>query len=369
MRSDRFRPLLSHDGPFISVYFDDSHDTEDAAAQLELRWRAILEQLENHGVDDRVCTQLQHAVLDGPPPVGRSGRALVADTDGIVVDEPLLRGPSAPVVRASTLPYLVPVVEHGLEHLTYLVVAVDHAGADITVHRKGRTNRQSVDGGGYPVHKASSAETAGYGDPQLRAEEAARKNLRAAAEEITALVDESAAEVVFVVGEVRARNDLQAVLPERVANRVVTLHDGARTSLDDEQLRHDIDAHFQQRRVAAIDDAAERFTAELGRDAGLATQGLPGVCAALRDGAVETLIIGELADRTIVMGETLAAIAPNADVLSEVGSAPTETVRADEALPLLAVSTDAELIRTDERIDPADGIAAVLRYAPRLRSQ
>jgi peptide chain release factor subunit 1 len=365
MRSDRFRSLLSHDGPFASVYFDDSHDTEDAAAQRELRWRAIREQLEDRGVDDRLCTELQHAVLDGPPPVGRGGRALVAATDGVIVDEPLLRGPSAPVVRASTLPYLVPFVEHGLEHPAYLVVAVDHAGADITVHRQGRITRRSVDGGGYPVHKASSAETSGYGDPQLRTDEAARKNVRAAAEEITAIIDQSAVDVIFIVGEVRARNDLQTVLPERLADRVVTLHDGARTSLDDQQLRHDIDAYFLERRVAAIDDAAQRFTAELGRDSGLATEGLPGVCAALRDGAVETLIIGELADRTVVMGETLAAIAPNADVLSELGAAPTETVRADEALPLLAVSTDAELIRTDERIDPADGVAAVLRYARR----
>jgi peptide chain release factor subunit 1 len=365
MRSERFRPLLSHDGPFASVYFDDSHDTEDAQAQRNLRWRAIREQLEESGVDDRLCTQLQQAVLDSPPPVGRAGRALVAAADGIIVDERMLRSPATPIVRASTLPYLVPLVEHGAEHPTYLVVAIDHAGADITEHRDGRVHRRSVDGGGYPVHKAASADTPGYGDPQQRTDEAARKNVRAVADDVTNSVDESGAEVVFVVGEVRARNDLQSALPQRVADRVITLSDGARTSVDDEQLRHDIDEHFLQRRLEVIDGAAQRFTAEVGRGSGLATQGLPGVCAALRDGAVETLIIGELADRTVVIGESLAIIGPNPDVLSELGSAPNATVRADEALPLLAVSTDADLVRTDERIDPADGIAAVLRYAPR----
>jgi peptide chain release factor subunit 1 len=52
-------------------------------------------------------------------------------------------------------------------------------------------------------------------------------------------------------------------------------------------------------------------------------------------------------------------------VLSELGVAPTRTLRADEALPMLAVATDAVLVRTDERITPADGVGAILRYALR----
>ncbi|MGV7710912.1 hypothetical protein PJM28_28930, partial [Mycobacterium kansasii] len=36
MDSQRFRKLLDAPGPFVSVYFDDSHDTHDAEAQLEL---------------------------------------------------------------------------------------------------------------------------------------------------------------------------------------------------------------------------------------------------------------------------------------------------------------------------------------------
>jgi hypothetical protein len=364
MHADRFRQLLDHDGPFASIYYDDSHDTADAATQLELRWRTILRQLEDLGADAKVSAELERAVLDSPPPSGRSGRALVADHDGIIVDEPLLRGPATPVVRASRLPYLVPVVEHGLQQPNYLLVAVDHAGADVTVHRHGRQWSRSVDGGGHPVHHAAGAETAGYGDPQLRSDEAARKNVRAAAEETTALADELGVDAIFVVGEVRSRNDFRAALPERVADRLVVLHDGARTSIDEQQLRHDIENHFEMRRLATMDEAAQQFVRAVNGDTGLATQGLAGVCAALRDGAVETLIIGDIADRTVIVGETLNEIAPDADLLSELGAAPNATVRADEALPLLAVTTDSALIRTDERIDPADGIAAVLRYAP-----
>jgi len=51
MDSDRFRRLLDAPGPFASVYFDDSHDTHDAEAQLSLKWRAVKEELEGLGAD------------------------------------------------------------------------------------------------------------------------------------------------------------------------------------------------------------------------------------------------------------------------------------------------------------------------------
>ncbi len=86
------------------------------------------------------------------------------------------------------------------------------------------------------------------------------------------------------------------------------------------------------------------------------------MCAALRDGAVETLIIGDLGDATVVIGDGPTTVAPNENVLSELGES-ARVVRADEALPMAAVATDANLVRTDERIAPADGVAAVLRYA------
>ena len=117
--------------------------------------------------------------------------------------------------------------------------------------------------------------------------------------------------------------------------------------------------------MATIDEAAQRFQAEIGRDSGLASEGLAGVTAALRAGAVDTLIIGDIGDATVVAGEDLATVAPNPNVLSELGTAPTQVLRADEALPMLAVSTGASLVRTDERVAPADGVGAVLRYSLR----
>ncbi|MCV7290370.1 hypothetical protein H7J87_34090 [Mycolicibacterium wolinskyi] len=366
MHSEHFRTLLTATGPYGSIYFDDSHDTEDAAAQTDLKWRGMAEELARQGAGPDLIDRLAEAVTAIPAPVGRGGRVVVANADGVLVDERVSRADGPPVVRVSELPYIVPVLAHGIEQPTYLVAIVDHAGADIELHRDGTVTTHTVEGEGYPVHKASGAETPGYGDPQPRTEESRSKNIRAAADRVTAIVDEEAPELVFVVGEVQSRSDFAAALPDRVSERLVQLQVGARHSGFDREHLHDaIGEHLQRRHADAINAAAQRFSAELGRHSGMATEGLNGVCAALREGAVETLIVGSIGDATVVASDDLATVAPNANVLSELGAAPTHTLRADEALPLAAVSIGAELIGAAEGQSPADGVAAVLRYAPR----
>lgn len=386
MVSELLRPLLTTRGPFASVYFEGSHDTQDAAAHLDVRWRGLREQLVEQGAARSVTADIERAVMDLRPPIGRSGRALIAGADGVVVNKHLLRSPAATVVRVSELPYIVPIVEHDFKYPNYLLVTVDHTGADITVHTNSTLRDETVDSGGYPVHKASGAETAGYGYPQLRTDEAACKNLRAVADRVSELVDDTTADAVFVAGEVRPRSDLLAALPDRIAERAVSLQVGARHSGHGfDEVQQDIHAQFLKQRLDVIGDVARRFEAEVGRRSGLAAEGLGAVCSALGQGAVETLIIGDIGGDTVVADEDLRIIAPNAIVLAEKGAAAfgfpygpnaivvaeqgaaaAKTVRADEALPLFAVSIGASLVRTDERIAPADGVGAVLRYAPTL---
>lgn len=362
MDAERLRSLLAGRRPFASVYFDDSHDTEDAAAQLDLKWRALREELGERGAEEAVIAAVERAVFELRSPVGSSGRAVIADADGVLLNEHLIR-PTPPIVRVSALPYLVPLIEHGYDRSGYLLVVVDHRGADLTVHRDGRLATETVDGGGYPVHKAAGAETAGYKDPQPRSEEAARKNIRAVAVRITELVDDTGADPVFLVGEVGSRSDVTAALPDRIAERVVVLPVGARDSGHDlDEVQDGIEVELLKRRLGEIDAAAQRFRAEVDRPDGLAVAGLGPVCSALNQGAVDTLIIGELGDATVVTDAELTVTAPDPDALSAYGAEPAHTVRADEALPAGALAVGAAVVRTDERIDPADGVAATLRY-------
>ena len=307
-------------------------------------------------------SRVERAVVSARPPVGRSGRGIVAGAAGVLVNEHLISPPVATVVRVSELPYVAPLLESGVVHTTYVLAAVDRVGADITLYQGDTVRSDTVEAGGYPVHKAAESASTGYGDPQHRGEdqhrveEAVRKNVRAVADRLTEVLDGSEAEAVFVVGQDRSRAELIADLPERVTARVVDLPVGARNTGVDDEVRHAIEAEFERRRIAVSREAAERFRAEKGRRSGLAVEGLASVCAALREGAVETLIIGDLGDETVVAGDDLMTIATNADVLSEHGAAPRRTLRADEALPFVAITVDASLVRAAEHLDPADGI-------------
>ncbi len=250
MLSDRFRPLLDATGPFVSIYFDDSHDTQDAAAQLDARLRDIRKHLEERSVETAMIEEIDTAVRAAHPPVGRSGRAVIAASGSIVTDEHLIRPPATTELRVSELPYLIPIVEHGLLHTTYLLVAVDHTGADITVHRSGTTRSETVDGDHRPVHKAKSAEHHEYGTAQGKVDEAVRRNIRDVADRVTQLVDETGAELVFIEGETGARAELTAALPERVAGIAVALHGGGRTEgTDQAEVHHEIGQEFLKRRA------------------------------------------------------------------------------------------------------------------------
>ncbi len=365
MQLERFRSLVSARGPFVSVCIDDSRDTAEAEAQLDAKWRDVRRHLADRGVDEDVIVTLERAVLHSEPGVGRCGRGVIAAGDQVLVNEHLVCPPSATVLRVSDYPYIVPLVELGMwRRPTFVFAAVDHVGADITLHRGHMVRSESVDGGGYPVNKPATAGWSGYGDLQHSTEEAIRMNERAVVDRLTELVDETGAEVVFVCGEVRGRTDVVSALPERVAARVCQLHAGALgRRIGEDEISDLIDAEFERRRRAEIADIAERFQTEIARRSGLATEGLAPVCAALRAGSVDTLIVGELGDAAVLTGEELTTVAPDADALSELGEAPVRVVRADEALPFVAITVGASLIRAGDRIAPTDGIGALLRYA------
>ncbi|SPM27745.1 hypothetical protein [Mycobacterium terramassiliense] len=363
MRSDRLRWLVTAKGPFASVYFDDSHDTVDAVERLEAQWGDIRKQLEELGASGALIGRLEEAVLHHRPPVGRRGRAVIATADQLLINEPLVSPPPAIVARLSDYPYVVPLIELEIRRPTYVFAAVDHTGADVTLHQGDAVSSKSIDGAGYPVHKPSTAGWNGYGDLQHTTEEAIRMNCRAVADELTRLVDEADPEVVFLCGEVSSRADVIAELPLRVARRVSELHAGSRKSgIDEDEVRRLTAAEFARRLDVEMGDVAGRFAAELGRGSGLAAQGIAAVCAALREGDVDTLFVGALGDATVVTGTAPTAVAPDADALSDFGEPVQRVARADEALPFAAIAVGASVVVPGDRIGPTDGVGALLRY-------
>ncbi|BBZ44798.1 Rv2629 family ribosome hibernation factor [Mycobacterium parmense] len=364
MQSERLTWLVKAQGPFASVYYDDSHDTEDAVEQLETRWHLIRRRLEELGADAGVIRMVERAVLHHRPAIGHRGRAVIATHEQVLINDHLVSPPPAMEIRLSDYPYVVPLIDLEIRRPTYVVAAIDRAGADISIYRGRTVSSTSIDGGGYPVHKPATGGWHGYGDYQHTTEEAIRMNCRAVADELVRLVDKANPEVVFLCGETRSLADLVSELPRRVTERASQVHSGARKiGIDDDEIRELASAEFARRRDAEMTGIADRFRAEVGRRSGLAAAGLADVCSALRDGNVETLIVGELGDATVVTGRSLSTIATDADALSELGEPMQRVVRADEALPYNAVAVGATLVRADGGLALADGIGAVLRYA------
>lgn len=363
MKTDAVRSLADAPGPFVSLLVDDSHDTHDAVEQAEARWTGIGRQLEDRDVADDVIAALKRAVLHSTPVVGRKGRLVIAGPDAVLVNEQLDHAPPATVVRVSDYPYLLPLLGLTVSHPTYVVASVDHLGADLTVHDRQNVHTETIEGPGYPVHKPAAAGWHGYGDVERSTEEAVRMNVRSVADRITELVTTSGAEMVFVSGEVRARTDVISALPAHIGAHAVALPAGAQgCRATESELADAIAAELARRQHTATEAVLDRFQAEDARGSGLAVQGLPAVCAALRDGAVDTLIVGALGSATVVSGQDRTTVAADADSLSESGEAPCRIAPADEVLPFVAVATDASVVRAGDEVALADGIAAMRRY-------
>jgi peptide chain release factor subunit 1 len=355
MNTGRFRQLLDTPGPFASVYFADLDDADEMGAHVDLTWPALRDRLKQLGADESVTAEIEHAVNDMRLPIGRGGRAVVAGATGVLLNEHLLWPAAEPVIRVSELPYIVPILEYGFERPHYLLVVVDTSGALITSHADHTRSSETVKAGHGGASEGRGVEAYEYGDLKMRA----------VADRVGELADHDSHDAMFVVGDASLRADLLAALPDRLRTRAVALPLGVRRGgYDFVEIQRAIDTLLVRQRLSVMDSATERFTAEIGRRSGLAAEGLDAVCSALRQGTVDTLIIGEIDDATVVADEGLTTVAPNCRARSEQDAACAKTLRADEILPMLAISGGASLVRTDERIAPADGIAAVLRSEP-----
>nr|WP_240945442.1 hypothetical protein [Rhodococcus sp. HNM0569] len=263
------------------------------------------------------------------------------------------------------------VVQLGFPRAYYGVVAVDHEGADLTIHnaRGEVVDSETVTGDQYPIHKARSADTDQWGDAENRTDEARKRNIAEVADRVTKRLDAATADgskvaPFFVIGEVRARSQLLSALPERARAVSFELERGSRAAgAKTVEVRTAIDEEITVRRAGVVGDAADRWNAEKGRASGLAVEGIADVTRALREQAVDTLIVGDVGERTVVVGDEPSWVAPDADTLSEFGASDEEVRLADEALPFAAIAGRSVLIGADPRIEPVDGFAAILRHA------
>jgi hypothetical protein len=363
METTELRDLVIAPGEFASVYLDASHDTEDAERALRLRWQQVRTELADQGADDATVRRLEEAVVDGAKPVGTAGRALIASAGRVLLDSWLPVPPATPIVRYSSLPYLLPLAGQYVPAVPHVVVIMDRIGADLRGYgpRGELAEKVSVDGQDHPVHKVAGAGWT-HLKMQHRVENTAHHNAAEVAAAVARLADELGAQLIVIAAEVQARTELREALPKRLREIAVDTRTGGRAEgIDEAALEAEVRLIVEDYARAAQQTWVDRFAAELDRDSGLAVQGLDAVTAALREARADTVIVtDELpADRPLWTSAELAQVATQADGVAE-GAAVAR--RADEALPAAASASGANLVVPDGHLDLADGVGALLRY-------
>ncbi|MFF4649277.1 Vms1/Ankzf1 family peptidyl-tRNA hydrolase [Streptomyces sp. NPDC001380] len=375
MRLTDLRPLYERPGPWASVYADIGGDVEDVRAAIQLRARSAREQLLEQGADARTAQAVHDFIIDRPSPPGRRGLAVFAAGGEVVHSELLPEGPTDTTADWAPLPHVMPLLVQRGARIPHMVVAVDRAGADISVWTADPEGHEvlaggrEVEGSTDPITKVHPGGPGGWSQArfQRRAENTWDRNARAVAAEVAEVADRFGVELIMAAGDVRARRLLQEHLPQRWQEPLVDLETGGRAvGISPEHLdaaRRAALAEYAARRRRA---SADRLSQELGRRA-LAVQGVGPVVNALSEGKVLTVLLEDHpeSDTQLWIGPEPGQLALFSDDARLMGVDTPEHDRADAAMARALAATAADLVVLEggEGPRPVDGIAALLRHA------
>src|SRR4051794_15511743 len=152
MDASTLSKLYGLDGPFTTLYIDSSSASEDAAEQYEIRWKNILRDLEQAGVDQTTREAISAARGDH----GRGNTRVIVATPGQVqLAISLPQPPAQEIVSTGNLPVLTPLVDALGLQVPHVVVLADRSGADILAYTIGDApvETEAVDGGRWPITK------------------------------------------------------------------------------------------------------------------------------------------------------------------------------------------------------------------------
>ncbi|WP_033441644.1 baeRF2 domain-containing protein [Saccharothrix sp. NRRL B-16314] len=306
MHTASLHNLLDVEGPFVSVFLD-------VGDHVDLRWRAMRDQLQAQQADAFLVALAHNAITSSVTPRGLAGRGLVVGGGRILLDRYVPVPPPGYTARYGPLPYVLPLVALSQPLLPHVVVEVGEHGADL----------RAVDPTGRPVAVA----TVGARRPGRRLDAA---ELADVAEEAATLVDRLDAPLLVLAGPAAGRRSLRVALPTRYHHLVVEVEGSP-----DRAVLHLAGRANKDARRAVV----ERFRDESTRVTGRAVHGLEAVARALEAGNVDTLLL--------------------TDTL--VGSQEVDGGRADEVLPMRAVACGAEIALVGEAVRLHEDVGALLR--------
>jgi hypothetical protein len=370
IRLDTLSTFITAPGPYATAYLDAGRAEELGPQKVALRWRALRDSLAEQGADAATLDAMEAAVGGHADVAGGHGQLLVGSGGELRYDVALPEPPRRETARWSAVPDLMPMVAQLGGRVPHVLALVDRVGADITVHGPAGDWSLQVQGDSSEVHRVSVGGWAQL-KYEHRAENLWEANARQVADAIESAVRATAARVVVLAGDVRARETLRKVLAAPAAELVVELQTGGRAEgIDAERLAAEVDAVVA--RVAADSDRAvvDRFTEARGQtDAGvgdvLAVAGVADTVEALRKAQVETLLVVDdpSSDAEAWIGPEPAHLGLTEQELAGMGVAEPARDRLDAALVRAAAGTDASIVTlAPGQLEIRDGVGATLRY-------
>lgn len=370
MEASTLAKLYALDGPFTTVYLDTTSEVEDAAARLEIRWKNVVRDLEQAGVDPATIDALTAARGEH----GRGNtRVLVAARATVHLAISLPQPPAAEEIIVGALPRLVPLVDAIGMQLPHIVVLADRKGADILAYTAGPDPEESasVTNDRFPDRKVHAGGWAAkrYSND---VEETWEASARDVAEVVGTIAQDVHARLVIGSGDERALQLLAQHLPTQLVDRFVTIGGGGRADdgsdevIADEVLRVLSDT-LAADTVELLEDFAQARGRRQSTGAGTAAEGAADVIEALRQGRVETLLLTDARDaaRTAWFGPEPVHIALAEQEIRDLGVETPEHGPLEELLVRAALGTgaDVRLVGGGMEQSPAEGIGALLRYA------
>ena len=361
-------PVFTASGPYATVCADVTHTTENADTEVELRVRALGEQLTDQGAPEVVVEAVRSRLLEANEggEIGTlRGRALVVAADGsVVLDQPLVDAPRREVAEYSPTPDLMPILRQLPGRVSHIVVVTDRVGADISVATLvGRPEiEDEVEGDSFQIRKFQGGGWAHH-RYQHNAENKWIHNADNVAGRIASLVRRLHPRFVLLAGDVRARQILTDRASDLWSELIVSMDEGGRAAGADrepvDQRAAELVAEHEAREEA---DAVEKIESAAAH--GLAVTGTASVVEALRKGQVETLVLADQPDdEKLLVGSSPLLLGTGQGDMDALGVQEVHSVPADRALLAAAVAGSAGVVVVPRAAMPGDiPVAAILRY-------
>lgn len=363
----RLADLYRKPGPWTTVHLDIQRDTDtqQGGHALDLRWRALREDLERQDapagdletIDDLLETRIR-------TPGRHVCRFVLVRRGDVVIDEVHYGATPCPnEATCGALPALVPLVATSAHDIPYLVVEAARDGGRVSAYHASRMPAFVDEVIGEALH-LSKVPGGGWSQRryQQTTEEVWRRNAHQVVEDVEQARRRVEPKMIVLSGDVRAREKVAAQLPAEASSLLVevdvhSLTAGADPSVLDEAVAKRLEDVAEQERQRALRRLGD------GSSEGLAVSGLEPVVQALRQAQVHLLVIdfNAIAGKTLVAltGEPWLAGSPGgvtgADTLAEVSAA--------DALLRAGAFTDVRLLPIEgERLEGDEGVAALLRW-------